>query len=79
MEMKILLQTGNGSRKYIQGILGNISGGWLGFQRLVERVAKREDGMLVKDREGGVSKEVVRMEKHKGGVCGGGSGNLRDD
>jgi hypothetical protein len=59
--------------------LGNISGGWLGFQSIVEGVGKREDGMLVKDREGGFSKEVVRMEKHKGGVCGGGSGNLGDD
>jgi hypothetical protein len=52
MEMKILRQTGSRNRKYIQFILGNISGGWLGFQRLVEGIAKGEDGMLVKDGEG---------------------------
>jgi hypothetical protein len=79
MEMKILRQMEGRNRKYIQRILGNISGGWLGFQRLVEGVAKREDCMLLKDREGGFPKEVLSMENHKGSVCGGGSGNLRDD
>jgi hypothetical protein len=68
MEMKILHQTEGTNRKYIPRILGNISGGRLGFQRRVEGVAKREDGTLVKERVGGFSKEVVRIEKHKGSV-----------
>jgi hypothetical protein len=47
MEMKILHQTEGRNPKYIQRILGSISGGRPRFQRRLEGAEKREDGKLL--------------------------------